>query len=228
MTSFWLYKFKHCSLFCSLGQSSREDGRFTNRYLLLTWQRSPNWQEMTSTLGVIASYGPSVGSLTLLSRWTLVPHVTSSWTVLLYPFHAASCNAVLPRYAQTSLQSSILHSKQYCSSVGTIHRNIEYRNNSGVTYRNHIQKCDPQTKTMPLYSLPLTLPIMGKTVWPHQWWRSRCQWNREERATCIALCGRRCSLINTCLLGGSAAEWLACCTQAQKGLGSNRCHDAVG
>jgi len=28
--------------------------------------------------------------------------------------------------------------------------------------------------------------------------------------------------------GGSVAEWLACWTQAQKGLGSNRSYDAVG
>jgi len=28
--------------------------------------------------------------------------------------------------------------------------------------------------------------------------------------------------------GGLVAEWLACWTQAQKGPGSNRCHDAVG
>ena len=28
--------------------------------------------------------------------------------------------------------------------------------------------------------------------------------------------------------GGSAAEWLACWTQAQKGPGSNRSRDAVG
>jgi len=28
--------------------------------------------------------------------------------------------------------------------------------------------------------------------------------------------------------GGSVAEWLACWTQAQKGLGSNRSRDAVG
>jgi len=27
--------------------------------------------------------------------------------------------------------------------------------------------------------------------------------------------------------GGSVAEWLACWTQTQKGLGSNRCRDAV-
>ena len=31
-----------------------------------------------------------------------------------------------------------------------------------------------------------------------------------------------------CFLGGSVAEWLACWTQAQKGLGSNRSRDAVG
>jgi len=30
------------------------------------------------------------------------------------------------------------------------------------------------------------------------------------------------------LRGGSVAEWLACWTQAQKGLGSNRSRDAVG
>ena len=29
-------------------------------------------------------------------------------------------------------------------------------------------------------------------------------------------------------ISGSVAEWLACWTQAQKGLGSNRSHDAVG
>ena len=29
-------------------------------------------------------------------------------------------------------------------------------------------------------------------------------------------------------LGGSVAEWLACWTQAQKGLGSNRSREAVG
>ena len=28
-------------------------------------------------------------------------------------------------------------------------------------------------------------------------------------------------------MGGSVAEWLACWTQAQKGLGSNRSRDAV-
>jgi len=32
----------------------------------------------------------------------------------------------------------------------------------------------------------------------------------------------------SCALGGSLAEWLACWTQAQKGLGSNRSRDAVG
>ena len=34
------------------------------------------------------------------------------------------------------------------------------------------------------------------------------------------------SLVRGC--GGSVAEWLACWTQAQKGLGSNRSRDAVG
>jgi len=29
-------------------------------------------------------------------------------------------------------------------------------------------------------------------------------------------------------MGGSAADWLACWTQAQKGLGSNRSRDVVG
>ena len=29
-------------------------------------------------------------------------------------------------------------------------------------------------------------------------------------------------------VGSSVAEWLACCTQAQKGPGSNRSRDAVG
>jgi len=29
-------------------------------------------------------------------------------------------------------------------------------------------------------------------------------------------------------MGGSVAEWLACWTQAQKGLGSNRNRDAIG
>jgi len=31
-----------------------------------------------------------------------------------------------------------------------------------------------------------------------------------------------------CLLGNSVADWLACWTQAQKGLRSNRSRDAVG
>jgi len=32
----------------------------------------------------------------------------------------------------------------------------------------------------------------------------------------------------TVIKGDSVAEWLACWTQAQNGLGSNRSHDAVG
>jgi len=31
-----------------------------------------------------------------------------------------------------------------------------------------------------------------------------------------------------CIQGGSVAEWLACWTQMQKGMGSNCCRDAVG
>ena len=31
-----------------------------------------------------------------------------------------------------------------------------------------------------------------------------------------------------CVQGGSVAEWIACWTQAQKGLGLNRSRDAVG
>jgi len=34
--------------------------------------------------------------------------------------------------------------------------------------------------------------------------------------------------IGSLAMGGSVAEWLACCTQAQKGLGSNRSRDIVG
>jgi len=35
------------------------------------------------------------------------------------------------------------------------------------------------------------------------------------------------NVLYTPLEGGSVAEWLACWTQAQKGLGSNRSRDAV-
>jgi len=42
---------------------------------------------------------------------------------------------------------------------------------------------------------------------------SMCDWTENDRAT---------------IKGGSVAEWLACWTQAQKGLGSNRSHDDVG
>jgi len=39
----------------------------------------------------------------------------------------------------------------------------------------------------------------------------------------------RCSLRKLLFyMGGSIAEWLACWTQAQKGMGSNRSRDAVG
>ena len=33
---------------------------------------------------------------------------------------------------------------------------------------------------------------------------------------------------STWKMGGTVAEWLACCTQAQNGLGSNRSRNAVG
>jgi len=36
------------------------------------------------------------------------------------------------------------------------------------------------------------------------------------------------AIINSNSEGGSVADWLACWTQAQKGLGSNRSRDAVG
>jgi len=42
---------------------------------------------------------------------------------------------------------------------------------------------------------------------------------------------RLCRLLPILLIrreGGSVAEWLACWTQAQKGLGSNRSRDALG
>jgi len=35
-------------------------------------------------------------------------------------------------------------------------------------------------------------------------------------------------LLTTVILGGTVAEWLACWTQAQKGMSSNRSRDAVG
>ena len=38
---------------------------------------------------------------------------------------------------------------------------------------------------------------------------------------------RPCTVAGFILPDGSVAEWLACWTQAQKGLGSNRSHDAV-
>ena len=36
------------------------------------------------------------------------------------------------------------------------------------------------------------------------------------------------TLYSSVVFGGSVAKWLACWTQAQKGLGSNRSRDAVG
>jgi len=39
---------------------------------------------------------------------------------------------------------------------------------------------------------------------------------------------RNITSLGNVLGGGSVAEWLACWTQAQKGLGSHRSRDAVG
>jgi len=47
----------------------------------------------------------------------------------------------------------------------------------------------------------------------------------------VLLCdiGQKCTnCVNYIDVGGSVAEWLACRTQAHKGLGSNRSRDAVG
>jgi len=47
----------------------------------------------------------------------------------------------------------------------------------------------------------------------------------ESQAKLTALCTKK--LLPAHIYGGSVAEWLACWTQAQKGLGSNRSRDAV-
>jgi len=55
-----------------------------------------------------------------------------------------------------------------------------------------------------------------------------------ERRAAVPCCGavaaiRDAAKVNVIqYTGGSVAEWLACWTQAQKGPGSNRSHDAVG
>ena len=68
-----------------------------------------------------------------------------------------------------------------------------------------------------------------------------CPWSSAgvaaERLLCVAKpCAKPvdryhhfiCPVIHRMTWGGSVAEWLACWTQAQKGLGSNRSCDAVG
>ena len=54
-----------------------------------------------------------------------------------------------------------------------------------------------------------------------------CLWSRllSSLLTTPAASNEFCCCL--CNLGGSVAEWLACWTQAQKGLGSNRSRDAV-
>ena len=49
-----------------------------------------------------------------------------------------------------------------------------------------------------------------------------------KRINCFATENRSVAFYLLIVLGGSVAEWLACWTQAQKGLGSNRNRDAVG
>ena len=58
------------------------------------------------------------------------------------------------------------------------------------------------------------------------WWSRLLSSLRTTPASCTTTASNEfcCCLCN---LGGSVAEWLACWTQAQKGLGSNRSHDAV-
>ena len=41
-------------------------------------------------------------------------------------------------------------------------------------------------------------------------------------------CSRFICMMIMMLCGDSVAKWLACWTRAQKGLGSNHSHDAVG
>jgi len=55
---------------------------------------------------------------------------------------------------------------------------------------------------------------------------SRMIWKDFNNVLCLAECHWIPSA--TAILGGSVAEWLACWTQAQKGLGSNRSRDAIG
>jgi len=57
-----------------------------------------------------------------------------------------------------------------------------------------------------------------------------CGARRETRPSADStnfIIGLLTFLVVSHVLGGSVAEWLACWTQAQKGLGSNRSRDAV-
>jgi len=53
----------------------------------------------------------------------------------------------------------------------------------------------------------------------------RVYMNRKVSATINRNCFPKMKNVS---YGGSVAEWLACWTQAQKGLGSKRIRDAVG
>jgi len=54
---------------------------------------------------------------------------------------------------------------------------------------------------------------------------NRGTWKNAKRNRLSISDGKLSNCIATC---GSVADWLACWTQAQKGLGSNRSWDAVG
>jgi len=56
-------------------------------------------------------------------------------------------------------------------------------------------------------------------------WRMLCRVGRKTTAQSIPYL-LLCAVLPR--LGGSVAKWLACWTQAQKGLSSNRSRDAVG
>jgi len=61
--------------------------------------------------------------------------------------------------------------------------------------------------------------VAGNTVLSH----IACEFRQQcGGSTTVTL-----RLLTTIYLGGSVAEWLACWTQAQKDLGSNRSRDAV-
>jgi len=50
----------------------------------------------------------------------------------------------------------------------------------------------------------------------------------KQRPRKLSIFGQLCYAVVATLRGGSVAEWLACWTQVQKGLGSNGSSDAVG